>query len=166
SKTVRQIIPVNFRSIGAAGVLIAVLTGAVPALMGEPFLTHRTDHARLPLVGDVHPATAVLFDIGVFLAVLGTAMTIISDISENERAMETLIIVIAGILFSVGTHMLLSKNLLRIIFGTGLYTHASHLMLMAVAGLKQGAAPLLSENASAYVDPVPQALILTSIVIN
>ena len=84
SKTVRQIIPVNFRSIGAAGVLIAVLTGAVPALMGEPFLTHRTDHARLPLVGDVHLATAVLFDIGVFLAVLGTAMTIISNISENE----------------------------------------------------------------------------------
>jgi monovalent cation:proton antiporter len=84
SKTVRQIIPVNFRSIGAAGVLIAVLTGAVPALMGEPFLTHRTDHARLPLVGDVHLATAVLFDIGVFLAVLGTAMTIISNISEDE----------------------------------------------------------------------------------
>jgi len=84
SKTVRQIIPVNFRSIGAAGVLIAVLTGAVPALMGEPFLTHRTYHARLPLVGDVHLATAVLFDIGVFLAVLGTAMTIISNISENE----------------------------------------------------------------------------------
>jgi len=79
---------------------------------------------------------------------------------------ETLIIIIAGILFSVGTYMLLSKNLLRIIFGTGLYTHASHLMLMAVAGLKQGAAPLLSERAEAYVDPIPQALILTSIVIN
>ena len=80
--------------------------------------------------------------------------------------METMIILIAGILFSIGTYMLLSKNLLRIIFGTGLYTHASHLMLMAVAGLKNGAAPLLGENADRFVDPVPQALILTSIVIN
>lgn len=84
SRTVRQIIPANFRNIGAIGVLIAVLTGAVPALAGEPFLTHRTAHAHLPLFGDVHLATAVLFDVGVFLAVLGTAMTIISNISEDE----------------------------------------------------------------------------------
>lgn len=80
--------------------------------------------------------------------------------------METMIIIIAGLLFTVGTYLLLSKNLLRIIFGTGLYTHASHLMLMAVSGLKTGAAPLLSERAASYTDPVPQALILTSIVIN
>jgi len=80
--------------------------------------------------------------------------------------METMIIILAGILFSIGTYMLLSKNLLRIIFGTGLYTHASHLMLMAVAGLKNGAAPLIGENAERFVDPLPQALILTSIVIN
>lgn len=80
--------------------------------------------------------------------------------------METFMIIVAGILFSVGTYLLLSKNLLRIIFGTGLYTHASHLMLMAVSGLKKGAAPLLGEQATSYTDPVPQALILTSIVIN
>lgn len=80
--------------------------------------------------------------------------------------METMIIIVAGILFSIGTYMLLTKNLLRIIFGTGLYTHASHLMLMAVSGLKTGAAPLLGEQAAQYTDPVPQALILTSIVIN
>lgn len=80
--------------------------------------------------------------------------------------METLIIILSGILFAVGTYMVLSKNLLRIIFGTGLYTHASHLMLMALGGLKRGAAPLLGEQAEAYTDPIPQALILTSIVIN
>jgi len=80
--------------------------------------------------------------------------------------METYIIIIAGVLFTVGTYFLLSKNLLRIIFGTGLYTHASHLMLMAVSGLKKGAAPLLGEGATAFTDPIPQALILTSIVIN
>lgn len=80
--------------------------------------------------------------------------------------METFIILIAGILAGIGTYFLLSKNLLRIIFGTGLFTHASHLMLMAVSGLKTGAAPLLGEQADRYTDPLPQALILTSIVIN
>lgn len=84
AKTVRQIIPANFRHVGAAGVLLAVLTGAGSALFGDPFLTHHTAHVHLPLFGDAHLATAVLFDIGVFLAVIGTAMTIISSISEDE----------------------------------------------------------------------------------
>jgi multicomponent Na+:H+ antiporter subunit C len=80
--------------------------------------------------------------------------------------METFIIIIAGVLFSVGTYLLLSRNVLRVIFGTALFTHASHLMLLAVNGLKNGAAPLLWEKTSTYTDPVPQALMLTSIVIN
>lgn len=83
SKTVSQILPINFRIVGAAGVLTAVLTGAVPAFFGQPFLTHHMFHLALPLFGEVHLATAVLFDIGVFLAVIGTAMTIISSISED-----------------------------------------------------------------------------------
>lgn len=84
AKTVRQIIPVNFRFVGAIGVLLAVLTGAVPALMGKAFLTHQAAHVTLPVFGETLLATAVLFDIGVFLAVIGTAMTIITSISEDE----------------------------------------------------------------------------------
>lgn len=79
--------------------------------------------------------------------------------------METFMIIVAGVLFTVGTYMLLSKNLLRIIFGTALFSHAAHLMLLALSGLKRGAAPLLGEEAASYTDPIPQALILTSIVI-
>ncbi|MNI16399.1 Na(+)/H(+) antiporter subunit C [compost metagenome] len=80
--------------------------------------------------------------------------------------METFITIIAGILFTVGTYLILNKNLLRIILGITLFSHATHLMLIAVNGLKKGAAPLLGENAASYTDPVPQALILTSIVIS
>lgn len=80
--------------------------------------------------------------------------------------METFMIIIAGILFTVGTYLVLSKGLLRIILGISLFSHAAHLMLMAINGLKKGAAPLLGEEAAAYTDPVPQALILTSIVIS
>lgn len=80
--------------------------------------------------------------------------------------METFVTIIAGILFAIGTYLLLESNLLRRIIGASLLTHASHLLLMSINGLKQGAAPLLSEEAAQYTDPVPQALILTSIVIN
>jgi len=80
--------------------------------------------------------------------------------------METLMTITAGILFTVGTYLILSKTLLRIIMGMSLFTHGVHIMLMAVNGLKHGAAPLLGEEATTYTDPVPQALILTSIVIS
>src|SRR5690606_620115 len=80
--------------------------------------------------------------------------------------METFMIIISGVLFSIGTYLLLSKNLLRIILGISLFSHAAHLMLLSINGLKKGAAPLLGEEAASYTDPIPQALILTSIVIS
>ncbi|MFC4599341.1 Na(+)/H(+) antiporter subunit C [Cohnella hongkongensis] len=80
--------------------------------------------------------------------------------------METLMTVTAGVLFTTGTYLILSKTLLRIIMGMSLFTHGVHIMLMAINGLKRGAAPLLGEEAASYTDPVPQALILTSIVIS
>src|SRR5690606_16645827 len=84
TQTVRYIIPIDFKILGASGVLIAVLTGSLSLLGGNPILTQTTSDVHLPRVGDLHLATAVLFDIGVFLAVIGTAMTIIKSISEDE----------------------------------------------------------------------------------
>ncbi|MBN2984105.1 MULTISPECIES: Na(+)/H(+) antiporter subunit C [Cohnella] len=80
--------------------------------------------------------------------------------------MEGLMALSIGILFAVGVYLILSKSLLRIVLGTSLLTHSVHLLLMTMAGLKTGAAPLLGEKAKAYIDPLPQALILTSIVIS
>ncbi|MDH6426995.1 MULTISPECIES: Na(+)/H(+) antiporter subunit C [unclassified Paenibacillus] len=80
--------------------------------------------------------------------------------------MELIIALAIGILFSVGVYLVLSKSLLRILLGTTLITHGVHLLLLTMSGLKTGAAPLLGEEAEAYVDPLPQALILTSIVIS
>lgn len=80
--------------------------------------------------------------------------------------MELVIALAIGVLFSVGIYLVLSKSLLRILLGTTLITHSVHLLLLTMSGLKRGAAPLLGEHADAYVDPLPQALILTSIVIS
>jgi multicomponent Na+:H+ antiporter subunit C len=80
--------------------------------------------------------------------------------------MEILMSVVIGILFMIGTYLILTKSLLRIILGTALLSHGAHLLLLTMAGLKTGQPPLLGEKASAYTDPLPQALILTSIVIS
>lgn len=80
--------------------------------------------------------------------------------------MEILMAIVIGILFMSATYLMLSKSLLRIIVGTGLLSHGTHLLLLTMGGLKTGAAPLLGEHAASYVDPIPQALILTAIVIS
>ncbi|MCQ4088200.1 Na(+)/H(+) antiporter subunit C [Saccharibacillus sp. JS10] len=80
--------------------------------------------------------------------------------------MEVVVAVIVGILFTAGIYLILTQDLLRIVLGTSLLTHAVHLLLMAMSMLKTGAAPLLGRGKEQFVDPLPQALILTSIVIN
>ncbi|MDA8233507.1 MAG: Na(+)/H(+) antiporter subunit C [Clostridia bacterium] len=79
--------------------------------------------------------------------------------------MELLISLLVGFLFASAVYLMLSRNILRIIVGTGLISHAAHLLLMTMGGLKRGATPFLGQGATAYTDPLPHALILTSIVI-
>ncbi|KON86506.1 monovalent cation/H+ antiporter subunit C [Sporosarcina globispora] len=78
--------------------------------------------------------------------------------------MEIVMSVVVGILFMSATYLMLSKSLLRIIVGTAILSHGAHLLILTMGGLKKGAAPLLGENGP-YTDPLPQALILTAIVI-
>lgn len=80
--------------------------------------------------------------------------------------METLIIILAGILVSVATYLLLSTNVIRVILGTAILTHAAHLLLMAMGGFHNKSVPIIDGNGTDYVDALPQALILTSIVIS
>ncbi|WP_042461364.1 Na(+)/H(+) antiporter subunit C [Neobacillus dielmonensis] len=80
--------------------------------------------------------------------------------------MEILMAFVIGILFMSATYLMLSKSLLRIIVGTGLLSHGAHLLILTMGGLKRGSAPLLGEHADNYTDPLPQALILTAIVIS
>ncbi|CAH0120949.1 MULTISPECIES: Na(+)/H(+) antiporter subunit C [unclassified Paenibacillus] len=80
--------------------------------------------------------------------------------------MELLMSLAIGLVFAVGVYLILSQSLLRIILGTSLLTHGVHLLLLTMSGLKAGAAPLLGQAPAPYADPLPQALILTSIVIS
>jgi len=81
--------------------------------------------------------------------------------------METLTTILAGVLVTAATYLILSDNVIRVVIGTAMLSHAAHLMIMTMgSGLKSGSAPILNEDATSYVDGLPQALILTSIVIS
>ncbi|MGI6225601.1 MAG: Na(+)/H(+) antiporter subunit C [Peptococcales bacterium] len=80
--------------------------------------------------------------------------------------METLMAVVIGILFTIGVYLLLSKSLLKIILGLSVIAHGTHLLIITMGGLKTGGAPLLGGRDVSFTDPLPQALILTAIVIN
>lgn len=85
-KTMKQVIPVDFKKVAATGLLIAVLTGMGSFYYGEPFLTHTFGYFDLPILGeDTELATALFFDLGVYLTVVGITMTIILTIGEDDK---------------------------------------------------------------------------------
>lgn len=83
-ETVRANIAVDFKVVAAIGVLLAVLTGVGSFFFDAPFLSHTFDYFNLPIFGKTELATAVLFDVGVALAVIGTSVTTILSISEDR----------------------------------------------------------------------------------
>lgn len=80
--------------------------------------------------------------------------------------MEIIASIVAGILFSVAIYNMLQKQLLRIVIGTTILTHAAHIFILTTGNLKRGQPPVLTDGVTNYTDPLPHALILTSIVIS
>lgn len=80
--------------------------------------------------------------------------------------METLIVILVGILVAVATYLILSRNIIRVILGSAVLSHAAHLLILTIGGLKKGAVPILGQSDGPYTDALPQALILTAIVIS
>jgi multicomponent Na+:H+ antiporter subunit C len=74
--------------------------------------------------------------------------------------------VIVGVLFGGGTYLVLQRTLTRIVLGLALWSHAVNVLLL-MAGGRAGIPPLIEAGvpASRYADPLPQAMVLTAIVI-
>jgi multicomponent Na+:H+ antiporter subunit C len=81
---------------------------------------------------------------------------------------------LVGSLFATGTMLVMARGQVRLILGLGLLTHGVNLLLFGSGVLTRGAAPIFTdkENYAAelatrtFADPLPQALILTAIVIS
>ncbi|MBA3926730.1 Na(+)/H(+) antiporter subunit B [Listeria rustica] len=84
SQTVRSMLNINTIMMTGIGLLFAVGTGMIGILTGDPFLTHKFGHVDLPIIGDTSLHTATIFDLGVYLVVVGVTLTIIQTIGESD----------------------------------------------------------------------------------
>jgi multicomponent Na+:H+ antiporter subunit C len=83
--------------------------------------------------------------------------------------MELALAITVGALYAAGAYLLLRRHLVKIILGVVFIGHASNLLIFTAAGLVKGVPAFVPEGASALsptaADPLPQALVLTAIVI-
>lgn len=84
--------------------------------------------------------------------------------------MEILVAIVVGGLFGCGVYLLMSRTPVRLIIGLVLLSNAINLLIFVAADLVRGKAPLIPPGSlhvlEATADPLPQALILTAIVIS
>ena len=83
--------------------------------------------------------------------------------------MEVVLAILTGLLFSEGLYLMLHKGMVKLILGIMLLSYATNLFIFLVARITRGIPAIISENqdklTDTFADPVPQALILTAIVI-
>ena len=83
--------------------------------------------------------------------------------------MTTLLAIINGCLYAAGIYMMLRRSLFKLILGLVFLSHGANLLILTVGGLTRARPPIIpagtAEMAGRSADPLPQALILTAIVI-
>jgi multicomponent Na+:H+ antiporter subunit C len=83
--------------------------------------------------------------------------------------METWLGLAIGTLYACGLYLLMRRSLVKLVIGLALLGHAANLLIFTVGRLTAGRPPIVAPGAAALAepvaDPVPQALVLTAIVI-
>jgi len=84
--------------------------------------------------------------------------------------MQVLLAVTIGFLYAAGIYMILRRSLVKLIIGLILLGNGVNLLIFLLGRITKGNPPIINESMKtfdgAYADPVPQALILTAIVIS
>lgn len=78
----------NAHTMLGVGVLLAGLTGLASLFFGRPFLTSTFGYVHLPVIGEFELASAMAFDTGVFLVVVGTVLLSLAQIARVEARAE------------------------------------------------------------------------------
>ena len=84
--------------------------------------------------------------------------------------MELLLVLLVGILYSAGIFMMLRRSMVKLLLGLLLIGNGANILIFLMGELTKGKPPIIASGEThftgAYADPVPQALILTAIVIS
>jgi multicomponent K+:H+ antiporter subunit C len=79
--------------------------------------------------------------------------------------MELLLASGLGVVTACGVYLLLRGRTFPVVLGLSLLSYAANVFVFAMGRLAAGAPPVISAGAAGYADPLPQALVLTAIVI-
>lgn len=84
--------------------------------------------------------------------------------------MQVLLAIVSGVLFAASFYLLMRRNLLRFVIGLIILSNAANLLIFTMGRLTRDHPPVIPEGAKLpvepYANPLPQALILTAIVIS
>lgn len=83
--------------------------------------------------------------------------------------MEVVLAFVIGGLYAAGLYMMMRRSIVKLVIGLGLLGHAANLLIFTLGRLTRGEPPIVPQGATVpdagVADPLPQALILTAIVI-
>lgn len=79
---------VNYRKIIASGIAIAMFTGVGSWFFDKPFLTTWFDYFDIPFIGKTELASAIVFDLGVYLTVVGATLMILASLGDMTTSAE------------------------------------------------------------------------------
>ncbi|WP_417738461.1 Na+/H+ antiporter subunit C [Rosistilla oblonga] len=84
--------------------------------------------------------------------------------------MDIVLAITVGGLYAAGIYMMMRRSVVKLVIGLGLLSHAANLLIFTAGGVVRGRAPVVPagemQPLSDVADPLPQALILTAIVIS
>jgi len=82
SNWIAERITINYRKIIAAGIAIALFTGVGSWFFGRPFMTTWFEYFDIPFIGEIELASALVFDIGVYITVVGSTLMILASLGQ------------------------------------------------------------------------------------
>jgi multicomponent Na+:H+ antiporter subunit C len=84
--------------------------------------------------------------------------------------MQIVLAVVIGLLYGLGLYLILRRSIVKLVFGLVILSQATNLLIFTAAGLTRAQTAIISDSAvtlpATAADPLPQALILTAIVIS
>jgi multicomponent Na+:H+ antiporter subunit B len=83
AEATRHVLPMNTVVLIGAGLLIAIASGSSALLAGQPLMTGLWVRIAVPGWGNLDVGTPLLFDVGVYLAVVGVTLSIILSLAEE-----------------------------------------------------------------------------------
>lgn len=83
AEDLRKLLPLEIRNLAAVGLFLILLASLVPLFIEAPFLTGEWFAFQVPRYGEIHVGTPLLFDLGVYLTVIGASLTILTNLMEE-----------------------------------------------------------------------------------